>query len=258
MMQALSGLTPENTILAALVAARMTGFVLAMPSALALVSWRIRLALVVTTTAILLPNLPSIAVASVHTPVQLAVDTLIGVGRELVLGMIIGGVVQLLISGVQLAGELITNVAGLPIDHAHVSGESMPALSRLIGLLVTAVLFAAGGHRYLMAALIESLKGVAPGGSSLDQSLIGLVVEQLTTGMAAGLRVAAPVLAATLMAQLLVGMVSRTIPQINVLAVGLNLNVLVVLVVTAITIGTVGLVFERELASATAHLYSMW
>ncbi len=65
--------------------------------------------------------------------------------------------------------------------------------------------------------------------------------------MAAGVRVAAPVVAALLLSNLITGLVSRTLPQINVLAIGLSINALALLVVTTLTIGSVGLIFETEL-----------
>ena len=66
------------------------------------------------------------------------------------------------------------------------------------------------------------------------------------------------VIAVTLATQLLVGFISRTMPQINVFAVGLNLNVLAMLVVTAITIGSAGLIFQHELTDATRQLQELW
>lgn len=257
---AVSNLTIANGLLVILVFARIAGMIIAMPSLLSLVSWRIRLVLVLAITAVVVPSL----IGQAHPPSSgtvggLVVNIIIACGREVILGMIIGGVVQLLVSGVQLAGELITSVAGLPIGPGGGDDpQSLPALSRLIGLLVTAVMLTAGGHRYLMSALMESFTGIAPGAVEVDATFIDLIVNQLTTGMSAGVRVAAPVVAVTLATQLLVGFISRTLPQINVFAVGLNLNVLAMLIVTAITIGSAGLIFQNELTEATRQLHELW
>ena len=82
--------------------------------------------------------------------------------------------------------------------------------------------------------------------------------DRLTSGMSAGVRIAAPVLAALLLCNLVTGLISRTLPQLNVLAVGLSINALALLVVTAITIGSAGLIFQDELVSAADKLGQLW
>ena len=76
--------------------------------------------------------------------------------------------------------------------------------------------------------------------------------------MNAGVRVAAPVVAALLLSNLVTGLISRTLPQINVLAIGLSINALAMLVVLALTIGSAGLIFRHELAMAVHRLNGLW
>ena len=85
-----------------------------------------------------------------------------------------------------------------------------------------------------------------------------LVVDQLSAGTAAGVRVAAPVVAALLLSNLITGLISRTLPQINVLAIGLSINALAMLVVLALTIGSAGLLFRDELALVAERISQSW
>ena len=78
------------------------------------------------------------------------------------------------------------------------------------------------------------------------------------SGMAAGLRFAAPVVAALLLSNIVTGLISRTLPQINVLAIGLSINALAMLVVLALTIGSAGLIFQDELSEVAARFSSLW
>ncbi|TWT98332.1 flagellar biosynthetic protein FliR [Stieleria varia] len=255
----------SDLLIALLVFSRIGGMVLAMPGITTHVSWRLRIVITLSITAVLVPGLVDTESASVagllgeSSWTMLIVNMAAAAGRELILGMIIGGVVQLLVSGVQLAGEMIATVSGIPLGGIEGSGEQgTPALSRLIGLLAVAVMMLAGGHRALVSALLDSFSGVAPGDASINQPLIELIIDQLTKGMGAGLRVAAPVCLTLIATQLLVGLISRTMPQINIFAVGLNLNVLAMLVVTALTIGSAGLIFQEELSLATEQLHGLW
>jgi flagellar biosynthetic protein FliR len=61
-----------------------------------------------------------------------------------------------------------------------------------------------------------------------------------------GIRASAPVMVAMLLAILIVALISRTIPQLNAVAVGLNFNSLIVLGVFALCLGSAGWVFQEQ------------
>ena len=84
------------------------------------------------------------------------------------------------------------------------------------------------------------------------------IIESMSGAMASGVRVSAPVVAALLLSNLVTGLVSRTMPQINVLAIGLSINALALLVVTALTIGSVGWIFQEDLAMSLERLSLIW
>lgn len=261
----LSGLAADNlanqwlisqAILLGLIACRIAGVTVAAAALLGGIPLRMRAALVLVLSLVLLPNVVSqtpVLSEAVRAP---AVECLLGAGREFIFGMIIGGTLQLLVSGVQLAGELVASSTGMQLAQVAdpSTGQAVPQLSRLFGLLVTAVLFAAGGHRVLIDAMLSSFQSTPPLSTSVDQQLVSFVVDHLALGMQAGIRVAAPVVACVLVTNVLVALVSRTIPQLNVLAIGMNLNLLTALVVIALTVGSAGLVFETELARSIVRL----
>jgi flagellar biosynthetic protein FliR len=241
-------------IIFVMIAARLGGLVFAMPMLAGGLPMRMRMFLVGAMTIVLVPTV------STGTPLDVTslamVEIAIAVGREVIFGMVIGGVVQLLVTGIQLAGELISSVTGMQLAQSAdpSTGQSVPHLSRLLGLLVTAILFTAGGHRLFIDALLNSFKKFPPMSVSIDQGTSELLIDHLSIGIESGLRVAAPVLACVLLTNLVVALISRSIPQLNVLAIGLNINVMAALVVFALTIGSTGLFFETELASAIARL----
>ena len=65
-------------------------------------------------------------------------------------------------------------------------------------------------------------------------------------------------MAALLLSNLITGLISRTLPQINVLAIGLSVNALAMLVVLALTIGSAGLIFRDELAVVAERISQSW
>ncbi len=259
-MELLTNWLMEHLVLGVLVLTRLSTLLMAMPAVGVGVPKRIRAFLAIALTLLVLP--PVASETPVHELPQLGnlIELVIAVAREGLIGLLIGATVQLIITGLQLGGEMITSTSGMQLGDAvdPTTSSSMPTVARLVGLLVTAVMLLVGGHRLLLGILLESFRSVPAGNVQFHQSMMDLVVGQLSAGMASGVRVAAPVIAALLLSNLVTGLISRTLPQINVLAIGLSINALAMLVILAVTIGSVGLVFQEELATVASKLGSLW
>jgi flagellar biosynthetic protein FliR len=85
-----------------------------------------------------------------------------------------------------------------------------------------------------------------------------LLVNQLSRGVVAGIKLAGPVVTIVVLANVLTGVVSRTLPQINILAIGLSLNILGLLVGLALVLGSAGWLFQSELTRAAVGLSEVW
>ncbi len=259
-MESLSQWLVDHLVLGILVLTRLSTLLMAMPAIGVGIPRRVRAFLALLLTMLLLP-----AVAA-HTPTDALpsmdhlVDLAIAVAREGLIGLLIGATIQLIVTGLQLAGEAISSTGGMQLGDAvdPTTASNMPSMARLVGLLVTAVMLAVGGHRLILGVLLDSFDALPAGNVTFQGSMMTLIVDQLTAGTAAGVRVAAPVIAALLLSNLVTGLVSRTLPQINVLAIGLSINALAMLIVTALTIGSAGLIFQEELTAAAARLSALW
>ncbi len=259
-MDSLAQWLVDHLVLAVLVMTRLSALLMAMPAVGVGVPKRVRAFLAVALTVLVLPPVASETPLDSLPRIDNLVELAIAVTREGLLGLLIGATVQLIITGLQLGGEMITSTGGMQLGDAvdPTTSSSMPSVARLVGLLVTAIMLIAGGHRILLSVLMDSFHSVPAGQVEFHHSMMELVIDQLSAGMAAGVRVAAPVIAALLLSNLVTGLISRTLPQINVLAIGLSINALAMLVVLAITIGSAGLVFQDELATVASKLGGLW
>ncbi|MCC9599773.1 flagellar biosynthetic protein FliR [Stieleria sp. JC731] len=248
----------------AMIALRLTGLILAMPGLCFGIPIRMRIALIALMTFVLAPSvLRTISYQYIDVPSNVSdigidelANWLVAGSRELILGIVIGGIAQLLISGMQLAGELISSSTGMQLAAVAdpSTGTTVPQFSKLIGMMVTCLFLASGGHRILVNALLDSFQQVPPMATYENNQLFGLLIEQLTIGFRSGLRVAAPLLACIVLSNVVVALISRAIPGLNVIAVGININLLAALVITGLTIGSAGLIFESELTESIARL----
>lgn len=146
---------------------------------------------------------------------------------EWVVGVGIGLGAAALLAGVELAGEVLAVETGLSgasvLD--PLSGQGTNALGQFLTLIVTLLLLVTGGHLVMLEALADSF-GVVPLGGSLDVS--GGALELVRMGglvFSGGLQFAAPVVVAVSVGYVALGVLARTSPQLNMLAVAFPLQI---------------------------------
>ena len=173
------------------------------------------------------------------------------IAREAVLGLALGLAVMILLSGMQLAGQIISQTSGLSLAEVvdPTFDTSVPLFSHLLELLALAIFFIVGGHRQVLHALLGSFAWMPPGQGRLPDNLVAALSEITANSFEVGIRASAPVMVALVVATLIVALISRTLPQLNAVAVGLNFNSLIVLGVMALCLGSAAWVFQEELSS---------
>lgn len=178
--------------------------------------------------------------------------------KEAMLGLALGLAVMVLLAGMQLAGQVISQMSGLSL--AEVANPnfdtSVPIFSQVLELLALAIFFAVGGHRQVLEALLGSFAWMPPGQGEFPSSLLDTMTAIAGHSFDCGIRASAPVMVAMLVAILIVALVSRTIPQLNAVAVGLNFNSLVVLAVFSLCLGSAGWVFQQHMAEVIDEVQS--
>ena len=92
---------------------------------------------------------------------------LVLVGGELLIGACLGLGIMILMSGIQLAGDLISRAGGMTVSELFdpTFNSDVPMFSRLLLLVATAVFACMGGHRVVMAGLLDTFQAM-PAGSS--------------------------------------------------------------------------------------------
>ncbi len=249
----------KHLLLVILIMTRLSTLLMTLPAIGTGVPKRIRAMLAVLLTFLIAPTV--IAIDPDYAPRAVSnIDLTIMLAREGLIGLLIGSVVQMLVTGLQTAGEVMTGTGGMQLGDAidPTTRAAMPTMAQLIGLLVVAIMIATGGHRMLLSSLIDSFHAMPPGQVELRESMMSLLMSQMGSSLAAGLKVAAPVVATLLLCNFITGLVSRTLPQINVLAIGLSINALALLAVAALSIGSVGYVFQDEFTVLVQRLDDLW
>ncbi len=236
----------SHLVLGLLTLTRLGMVLMVLPAVGVGVPRQVRAMLAIIMTVLLVPSIDNTTpLPAIDNLVELAIAMI----REGLIGMLIGCTVQMAVTGAQLAGELITSTGGMQLgDSIDPSTQSMmPALARLVGMMVTASMLMFGGHRWVLSILVASFESLPPGAATIDTGSVETVTACLGAAMSSGVRIAAPVIAALLLSNIVTGLISRTLPQINVLAIGLSINALTMLMVTMLTIGSAAWIFRDAL-----------
>jgi len=206
-----------------LVLARIAGLVGAAPVlGHLLIPIRVRIGIAVTLAAALA------AVVPVPDAPPTTLAALVGaIAVEAAVGIVLGLVGQFVFAGVQLGGQLAGIQMGFGMD-ALIEPQTNAQITvvalweQLLAFLVFLVLDV---HHLLIRALLESFRVVPPGGAGVAAVGFRPVIALGGELFAIGVRIAAPVLVALLLTNTALGVLARTIPQLNVFVVGFPVNV---------------------------------
>ena len=156
-------------------------------------------------------------------PAQPPVGTspLLFIGLNFIAGAIIGYIAQLIILAIEAGGDMINTQMGLSsamvMDPTTNSQTSI--LSRVITLLGLIIFIEVGGFYWLINALIRSFEIFPIYSTAIPlEKIINMDYLITTTSnvLYIGLQIASPVLLATLGQDIILGVISKTAPQVNV------------------------------------------
>jgi flagellar biosynthetic protein FliR len=179
-------------------------------------------------------------------------DFAIPLARELVLGLVMGLALLILVAGIRAAGQIVGQMSGMSLAQLidPETGSSSPLLGHLFGMLATAVFLIAGGHRQLLAALLDTFHWMPPGRVGFASGPIMTLSEIAGQSFLLALRATAPVVLALLLSAFVLGLIGRALPQLNVLAIGLGTNSMIALCTLVLSLITVVWVFQQHADNA--------
>jgi flagellar biosynthesis protein FliR len=192
-------------------------------------------------------------------PIEGLIPYLLILGCEAVIGACLGLGITIFFHGMTIAGELIGQASGLSIAEVFDPelGDNVPLFSRLMFLTAVSVFLCIGGHRAVMAGLLDTFRTLPPGGSEFPDSVAAAFTTLVAQSFSLGLRAAAPAVTALLLATLILGLIGRTLPQLNVFAVGFGLNSLLAFAALGLSLGAAVWAFQNEIEPAMNTLFEV-
>lgn len=227
--------TPREVIFFALVLSRVAGIFAAIPvfggRTIPLV---IKVVAVVMITLVTFPVL-SLAPSSAPDDVfMLAVMSL----REVMVGLTLGFVTRVIFSAVEFSGQIIGMQMGFTISSIldPSQGTQTQIMSVMQTLLATLLFLSMNIHHMFIRTIVESFRIIPLGGWHLNSEIIAFLVRGTGDILILGLRLAAPVMVALLLASVTLGIMARAFPQMNIFMVSMPLNIGIGFIVLGLTL----------------------
>lgn len=167
--------------------------------------------------------------------------------RELLLGSVFVMAFQLMFGMLYIAGRTIDIQAGFGlatlIDPA--SQNQTPLVGTLFVYVASAVFFALGGHQDLLRLIEASLHAIPLGTGQLHADALGHLATFLGVVSATSFGIAGGAILSLFLADLAIALMSRTVPQMNVLMLGFQVKTLLMLLVLPVAFGASAALFAR-------------
>lgn len=193
--------------------------------------WKAGLSFVI---AIILTPLVPAPEAYPETMIQVST----GVICEVLMGLILALSVKMLLSAVQMAGQFMSFQMGFAMARSMdpQTGVQSTVLSQFLYMLTILILFSINGHHMFIQALASSFEVVPPNSFTFDPSIAGVVIKVSSQMFLIGIKIAAPIMVALFLSNLCLGIVARTVPQVNILMIGFPINITIGLILFGLII----------------------
>jgi flagellar biosynthetic protein FliR len=127
----------------------------------------------------------------------------------------------------RIGGELVGLEMGMQMG-AQVdpeSGVSTPLIARFYEEALLIGMLAANGHHWVVRSLADSFERAPIGGLRLDVGIGTLFIAFFREMLTAGIAFVAPIIVLMSLVTVVVGLIARTVPQINILDLSFTLRI---------------------------------
>lgn len=157
---------------------------------------------------------------------------------ELIVGLILGFVSSLFFSAIQMAGQMLDMQIGFGIINMidPLSGQQAPLIGNFKYILALITFLSINGHHVLLSALFASFKLIPVTGVVLPVALAEFMVNMVSWMLIIAVKISLPVIVALLLTDMALGILARTMPQMNIFVVGVPGKIIIGIFVLSIAL----------------------
>ena len=180
----------------------------------------------------------------------------VAVAREVLIGLAAGYAIQIIFAGVQTAGQIVGFQMGFGIVNVidPQSNLQVSIIGHFLGLLALMLFLALNGHHAVLRIMDMSFRVVPLGQAQLTGLVWSKLLRMSGDLFAIAVKLGAPMIAILVLTKVALGLVARTVPQMNVFIVGFPLGIAIGLLSIGVSLPLFGLVFRHMLESGSRDI----
>ena len=161
--------------------------------------------------------------------------------RELAIGMVLGFASQMVFAGAKLAGEIISVQMGFGMANVFdpQSGQQNTVIAELNNLVALMIFLSLNGHHWFLSATTQSFSSIPLSGFKYSETLAQQIFSLFGDMFVISLKISAPVLTVLLISSVILGIISRVVPQFNILMMSFPIKITVGLFMLWSTAGAI-------------------
>lgn len=190
----------------------------------------------------------SIVVIQVVPVVELEYTGVIGysalVIQESLVGLVLGFMCNVCVFIVSFAGQLMDIEIGLSMANMFnpLTRIQVTVTGNIYNYLLMLIMVATNMHHYILRAILDTFRYFNVGRAVFSGNLVEIAVDFMANYFMIGFRIVLPVFACMLVINVVLGVLTRAAPQMNMFVIGLQLKVLVGVLVLLIILPTLPMV----------------
>ena len=146
---------------------------------------------------------------------------LVEICNQLMIGMLMGLMLQVVTAAIVVAGQSIANVIGLSMaTMIDPNMGNVPVISQFLLVLSTLIFVGLGGHALLLSLVVESFSSLPIGSNLMSSEAMKHVIAWSSMLFLGALLTALPVMVALLFINIGLGVATRAAPSLNIFSVG--------------------------------------
>jgi flagellar biosynthetic protein FliR len=179
--------------------------------------------------------------------------------KEIGVGVAVGFGANLVFNAMQVAGQFMGLQIGFTLANVidPLFSQSVSLIDQLYTILTGLVFLAIDGHHMLILAIQQTLDIVPVGAFQVTGPFSDQLVAMTGGVLVAAMRLALPITAALLLADIALGLMARTVPQMNIFVVGLPVKIFIGFIVILVTLPAVGGLASNLLRSSFIDIQNL-
>jgi flagellar biosynthetic protein FliR len=181
--------------------------------------------------------------------------------KEVLTGLCLGFMTRLFFFAISVAGNLVATSSGLANGQLFnpALGATTTTVEQFYGALATLLFLSLNGHHYFLTGLVQSFQAIP---ISIDGTNFALMTSKFKDSglilkliVEAGVKMSAPVLITIFIINVVMGIISRAVPQINVLITSAPVNFMATLLIMMISIPALVFQMNHEIINFAEQLF---